>query len=287
MHVHGNTAIIDRELKKSVCIQTSNSIITSITFDCTQAPDSNYDGTIIPGFVDIHAHGGGGYSFSDPDIDHVITARKTHLNHGTTTQNASLVTESLETLRKQVTKLAPLVRAKIFAGIHLEGPYLSPQQCGAHDPNLLRTPNIDELGALLDESENSITMITLAPELENALEATEFLVARGVTVALGHSQADLVTTQKAIKAGAKLITHYSNGMPKLPQQEGSITNIPSHYPHFPLEIIMDQTHVTNEILNNVLSVPERLILITDSMAAAGADDGEYTIGSLEVIVKDG
>ena len=288
MHIHGASAVIDGALKEKVCIKAVDGFITAITSNCAETPDSSSTGILIPGFVDIHSHGGAGFYFSDLSPENVASARNTHLAHGTTTHIASLVTEPIGVLEEQILRLVPMVNAGVFEGIHLEGPYLSHARCGAHEPSLLRSPSINELSALLDAGQGSISMVTLAPELESGIEAVEYLTSRGVTVALGHSQADAATTDAAFAAGAKLITHFSNGMPKPSSGANTIAEASLAQKKIPLEMILDGIHVSDEILNEVLaSGRQRTILITDSMSAAGQSDGSYSIGSLDVIVING
>ena len=288
MHIHGSQAVVDGILKEHVCIQTSLGLIQRICFDCDDSPDLTCFGTLIPGFVDIHSHGGGGYYFSDVNLRNIETARNVHLNHGTTTQIASLITAPMDVLKEQILRLVPMIKSKMFAGIHLEGPYLSRARCGAHEPSFLRSPNINELKNLIDIGQGYISMVTLAPELDGSIEAIEFLSSRGVTVALGHSQADEATTLSAINAGAKVITHFSNGMPKPGKQIATIAEVALTQKSIYLEIIMDGIHVSEDILYEVLaSGNKRTILITDSMSAAGSIDGNYIIGSMDVVVKDG
>lgn len=288
MHIHGASAVIDGALKETTCIKSDAGLITSISFNCTETPDSLHPGTLIPGFVDIHSHGGGGFYFSDLSPENVAAARNTHLTQGTTTHIASLVTEPIGVLEEQILRLLPMVNAGVFEGIHLEGPYLSHARCGAHEPSLLRSPAIDELSALIDAGQGSISMVTLAPELDGGIEAVEYLTSRGVTVALGHSQADVETTNAAFAAGAKLITHFSNGMPKTSENAATIAEAALAQKNIALELILDGVHVSDEILKEVLaSGDRRTILITDSMSAAGSVDGSYSIGSLEVAVING
>ena len=288
MHIHGSSAVVDGTLKEKVCIKAAGGVITAITENCAETPDSNHSGTLIPGFVDIHSHGGAGFYFSDLSPENVAAARNTHLTHGTTTHIASLVTEPIGVLEEQILRLVPMVNAGVFEGIHLEGPYLSHARCGAHEPSLLRSPSIDELSALLDAGQGAIAMITLAPELDGGIEAVEYLTSRGITVALGHSQADAATTNAAFAAGAKLITHFSNGMPKPVAGALTIAEASLAQKKIPLEMIIDGVHVSDEILREVLaSGDQRTILITDSMSAAGGADGSYSIGSLDVVVLDG
>ena len=288
MHIHGVSAVVDSQLKEQTCIKSDAGLITSISFNCTETPDSLHAGTLIPGFVDIHSHGGGGFYFSDLSPENVAAARNTHLTHGTTTHIASLVTEPIGVLEEQILRLLPMVNAGVFEGIHLEGPYLSHARCGAHEPSLLRSPAIDELSALIDAGQGSISMVTLAPELDGGIEAVEYLTSRGVTVALGHSQADVATTNAAFAAGAKLITHFSNGMPKPSDGVPSIAEASLAQKNIALEMILDGVHVSDETLKEVLaSGNRRTILITDSMSAAGSVDGSYSIGSLAVAVING
>lgn len=288
MHIHGSSAVVDGVLQEKVCLKAADGVINSIAVNCAETPDSSYAGTLIPGFVDIHSHGGAGYYFSDLSPENVAAARNVHLAHGTTTHIASLVTEPIGVLEEQILRLVPMVNAGVFEGIHLEGPYLSHARCGAHEPSLLRSPSINELSALLDAGQGAISMITLAPELDGGIEAIEYLTSRGVTVALGHSQADAATTNAAFAAGATLITHFSNGMPKPVSGGATIAEASLADKRIPLEMILDGIHVSTEILNDVLATSKkRTILITDSMSAAGGADGNYSIGSLEVIVVDG
>lgn len=288
MHVHGSTAVIEGKVQDNICIKSHDGVITVITSTCQEVPDSKHAGTLIPGFVDIHSHGGAGFYFSDLSPENVAAARNVHLSHGTTTHIASLVTEPIGVLEEQILRLVPMVNAGVFEGIHLEGPYLSHARCGAHEPSLLRTPSINELSLLLDAGQGAITMITLAPELEGGISAIEYLTSRGITVALGHSEADAATTNAAFEAGAKLITHFSNGMPKPTNGGSTIAEASLAQVKIPMEMILDGVHVSDEILQEVLrSGDNRTILITDSMSAAGGDDGTYSIGSLEVVVLDG
>jgi N-acetylglucosamine-6-phosphate deacetylase len=288
MHLHSKSAVINGALKEKVCIKAADGIITAISFECTESPDSSHAGTLIPGFVDIHSHGGAGFYFSDLSSENVVAARNMHLMRGTTTQIASLVTEPIGVLEEQILRLVPMVSAGVFEGIHLEGPYLSHARCGAHKPSLLRSPSIEELSALLDAGQGSISMVTLAPELDGGIEAVEYLTSRGVTVALGHSQADAATTNAAFAAGAKLITHFSNGMQKPSEGENNIAHASLVEKKIPLELILDGIHVAEAVLNEILaSGAQRTILVTDSISAAGSADGNYSIGSLEVVVVNG
>jgi len=243
---------------------------------------------MITGFTDIHSHGGGGYSFGDANPENIFHALETHRNHGTTTQIASLVTEPLANLKQQIKNLIPFALNKSIAGIHLEGPYLSHAKCGAHDPALLREPELDELKELLEVGQGFIKMITIAPELSGAIAAIEFLRNQGVAVALGHSNSTETEALRAIDAGATIVTHMFNGLPELNHREGTITNALLINPDIYFEIILDGVHVNRSAMQLMLNIaPRRIILVTDAMAAAGGSDGEYKIGNLGVKVSEG
>ena len=244
----------------------------------TGAEDSDFD-FIVPGFIDIHCHGGGGKYFSE---DAEVAANIHRLN-GTVVQIASLVSESIPTLIAQIKTLKD--NDQIF-GIHLEGPYLSQRFCGAHDPSLLKAPVLSEVKELISVGEGKIKMVTIAPELEGALEAIEYLVTNNVVVSLGHSNANAKETKDAISAGATAVTHINNGMSKLGTLD-SLSEIALESDLF-LELIQDGHHVSKEdSLSIIQKAPHRIIAVTDAMSAAGCHDGGYSIGSLPVDVKDG
>ena len=189
----------------------------------------------------------------------------------------------------QIETLRPLVHEGHFAGIHLEGPFLSPAKPGAHDPALLRTPDEASLGRLLAAGGGTITMITLAPELPGAKAAMAQLWAAGVTVAFGHSDADARGAQEALAAGATVVTHLFNAMRPIHHREpGPIpTLLTDTRPT--LEMISDGFHVRPEVLLMIIAAagPDRVALITDAFVGAGLADGDSRLGDLRVAVRDG
>lgn len=238
--------------------------------------NAEYD-YIVPGFIDIHCHGGGGKYFADGSE----TAIATHKSAGTRLQIASLVTQDLETLKTQINSLK---NQDIF-GIHLEGPYISKKYCGAHDSDLIRTPDIAEIKELLAVGESSIKMVTIAPELPGAIPVIDFLTSNGVVVAIGHSDAKASDTLAAIDAGATVVTHFNNAMAKLGSSD-SLSEIALKNELF-LELILDGHHVKNTDVFSILSkAPNRIVAVTDAMSAAGCSDGQFKIGALDVTVSN-
>ena len=286
MIISAHSAVIDGELRSNVWIDIQDGVIAEIGEGSNSASARTYSQTLIPGFVDIHCHGGGGYYFTDATPQNVQQAIDTHRGAGTTSQIASLVTTDIQTLTSQIKALIPFVRNGSLVGIHLEGPYLSHAKCGAHDPALLRAPALDELKALIAAGEGTIRMVTIAPELEGALDAIKWLVSEGVIAAIGHSDADADTARAAIEAGAQVVTHFTNAMAKMVGGESMATEVLGA-PEIALELINDGTHVPADVVATIMkNALDRTILITDAMSAAGSHDGKYLIGNLEVEVKD-
>ena len=238
-------------------------------------------------YVDLHCHGGAGFYFSDPNPRNIQSAINFHKNHGTSQLLASLVTEKIDDLETQIRRLVPFYNSGAIAGIHLEGPYLARARCGAHNPNLLKSPTISEIQQLIGVGEGAIKMITVAPELESALEVISYLASKKIIAAIGHSDGSYDDALKAVDAGASLVTHFSNGMSKLKDGEKTFATALLHKTSIPLELIMDGHHVSREDIASIASVAgDRMVFVTDAMAAAGQPDGQYSIGDLDVVVTE-
>ena len=288
MIISAATILIDQELHKEVWLEIEDGVIRSINSGTTPEYDFRYEGILIPGFVDIHCHGGGGKYFSSLTDSEIAQVIATHRSGGTVAGLASLVTEPIPNLISQIKRLVPFAERGEIAGIHLEGPYLSHARCGAHDPALLRTPTIAEVQTLLDAGQGFIKMITIAPELDNSLEVIEYLSKSGVIAAIGHSQSDAATAQAAIDRGASVVTHFNNAMPKVVDGPGTMSSAVISELRLSLELILDGEHVATNIVRDVFeAAPNRVVMVTDAMSAAGFTDGSYKIANLEVIVKDG
>ena len=243
---------------------------------------------LTPGFVDIHGHGGGGFSYESDESD-IRAARALHLAHGTTRAVLSLVSGSLEHLTAQAARIAAMTHTDAgILGTHLEGPFLDPGHRGAHDPAALQEATPDAVAALLAAGAGTIRQVTLAPELPGAAEAIRTFVDAGVAVAVGHTDADAEATRAAFEAGATILTHAFNAMPPLHHRAPGPVGAATADPRVTLEVIADGVHVDPELIRILFAAaPGRIALITDAMAAAGARDGRYTLGELEVDVVDG
>ncbi|MGB2737761.1 MAG: N-acetylglucosamine-6-phosphate deacetylase [Candidatus Nanopelagicales bacterium] len=272
-------------------VKVVDDLIGAVGFDSTDKQvDVDLNGrTLIPGFVDQHSHGGGGYSFITTDPDDARRAANLHAQHGTTSIVASLVSSSHPSLLEQIAVLSPLVDEGVLVGIHLEGPWISKARCGAHDVGQLRDPQPAEVDELLARGGGRIIMVTIAPELNGALPAIRKIVGAGALAAIGHSDADYETTVAAINAGATVATHVTNAARPLHHRDPGVTGALLADPRVNLELIADGTHVHEVVLRLIAQQAgiERISLITDAMAAAGGADGRYLLGGLGVDVVAG
>jgi N-acetylglucosamine-6-phosphate deacetylase len=267
------------------CVEINGDRISAVA-EYPTVSDGNW---IVPGFVDIHTHGGGGHTFTTGDADAARAAAAFHLGHGTTTLLASLVSSPIELMRSATAAFAPLVEAGVLAGIHFEGPYLSTARCGAQNPEYLRDPSAEELIELIELGRGAVRMVTLAPERDGGLDAVKLLVAHRVVAAVGHTDASYEQTRAAIAAGASVATHLFNGMRPVHHREPGPVVALLDAPTVICELIADGVHLHDGMLGFAVSVagPDRAAVITDAMAATGMSDGEYELGGQAVTVADG
>lgn len=273
-----------------------------------EVPPPGPDLVIVPGLVDLHCHGGGGASFPDaPDAETARVAAQEHLRAGTTSLVASLVTADPDTLRARTRTLTQLARAGELAGIHLEGPFLSADRCGAQDPTRMQRPDpalVRELAAL---AEGFLVTMTIAPELPGNIGpggVSEALVAGGALPSFGHTDAadgemrtgldeayELLASPQA-RSRRPTVTHLFNGMRPLRHREnGPIPDCLSaaRRGRAVVELVADGTHVHPALVCDVFELvgADNVALVTDAMAAAGMPDGAYRLGSLDVTVREG
>ncbi|WP_255954525.1 N-acetylglucosamine-6-phosphate deacetylase [Streptomyces odontomachi] len=244
---------------------------------------------LVPGFVDIHNHGGGGASFSNGPVADVLTGIRTHRLHGTTTLVASTVTAGTDTLVERAGLLSELAEQGEIAGIHFEGPFISPCRKGAHAEALLRDPDPSEVRKLLDAARGQARMLTLAPELPGGLASVRLLVEHGVIAAVGHTDSTYEQTVAAIDAGATVATHLYNAMPTLGHRAPGPIAALLQDERVTVELINDGTHLHPAALRLAFqhAGAARVAFITDAMDAAGFGDGTYQLGPMEVEVRDG
>jgi N-acetylglucosamine-6-phosphate deacetylase len=290
--IAAGTVVLEQGVCRPGWVHTSGATIVGCgAGPAPQSPDVDLpDATLVPGFVDIHAHGGGGASYIGGDVSKVLRAAAFHRTHGTTTTLASLVTAAPADLLAGVRRLADATRDGVIAGIHLEGPWLSAAYCGAHDRTAMRDATSAEIDALLSVGDGAIRMVTLAPERPGSDDAITQLVDAGVVVALGHTDATYEQTRRAIDLGATVGTHLFNAMRPLHHREPGPALALLEDPRVTVELIADGgVHVHPAVVHATVQAAgaDRVALVTDAIAAAGADDGEYQLGPVAVDVVDG
>ncbi|MER5827326.1 N-acetylglucosamine-6-phosphate deacetylase [Streptomyces mirabilis] len=244
---------------------------------------------LVPGFVDLHNHGGGGASFTSGTVEEVLRGVHTHRLHGTTTLVASTVTDDMDGLAQRAGLLSELAEQGDIAGIHFEGPFISPCRKGAHSEELLRDPDPAEVRKLIDAARGRASMVTLATELPGGIDSVRLLAEHGVIAAIGHTDATYEQTVEAIDAGATVATHLFNAMPTLGHRTpGPITALLEDE-RITVELINDGTHLHPAALQLAFhhAGADRVAFITDAMDAAGFGDGRYRLGPLEVEVSEG
>lgn len=283
------SAVYEGNLNYQVQINVEAGVISEVTSGVAKPVDAvNFEGTALPGFIDTHCHGGGGFFFSDNEQENVEHIANFHLANGTTTLFASLVTQDEVTLESQVRRLGTALPISTIVGIHLEGPWLSAQFSGAHDVSSLRDPVESEVRKLHEVSKGKLMAVTIAPELNHAMEIIKILDSLGVIVALGHTDADAEQTSSAINLGAKVVTHFYSCMRPISHRVSTLSLESLYNEKIYLEFILDGSHIQKNAIQLLLDVAkDRLIAVTDAISAAGMPDGELKLGNVEVSVENG
>ncbi len=246
---------------------------------------------VLPGFVDLHVHGGGGHDSASSRAA-AEGAVAFHRRHGTTRTLVSLMTDDLDAMCEQSGGVADLVERGPtpeghVVGIHQEGPFLSAARRGAQPLEHLRPPDLGALDALLAAGRGHVAMMTLAPELPGAAALLDAVADAGVLVALGHTDATYEEAVAAFRAAPRVATHVANGMPPLHHRAPGPA-LAAIEAAAGCEVIADGVHLHPAFLRLVArAVGDRLVLVTDAMMAAGIDDGAHRLGTQRVEVRDG
>lgn len=258
------------------------------------------DSILAPGFIDIHIHGGAGHDVMEDDSAGLPTIQQLLFKHGVTSFFPTTVTAPLDKTLSALDRLAgaiesaerqPMARASHATprGIHLEGPFISHKCRGVHPSDNLLPPTVKTFEQFWQAARGRIRVITIAPELEGALDVIAQAANRGVCVSLGHSNATLAEARTAIAAGGRHFTHTFNAMRPLNHRDPGILGEALTNPNLSADIIADGIHLDPVVVQLFLRAkgPENTVLITDAISATGMPDGKYQLGSIEVQVKQG
>ncbi|QDY83898.1 N-acetylglucosamine-6-phosphate deacetylase [Paenibacillus polymyxa] len=250
-------------------------------------------GYLLPGFIDIHVHGGNGEDFMDSDPRVLDTITSFHSSQGTTAMLATTMTAPKEQIDQVLREVhaymaLPMPHAQL-EGVHLEGPFISPNWAGAQNPEHIVPPSLAWVAEWEQRYPGLVRQVTLAPEQKGALELIPWLRSHGITAALGHTDATYEEVKQAAAAGLNHAVHTFNAMTPLHHRKPGAVGAVLTDPRIEAEIIADGIHVHPAAISLLAKLKQdhNLILITDAMSATGLEDGHYTLGDLPVIVQDG
>ncbi|MCZ9309802.1 amidohydrolase family protein [Corynebacterium uberis] len=296
MHIHAHVLTATTDVGPAR-ITVTDGTITAITPTPDLTPAAAADLPLaVPGFVDLHNHGGARGAFPTGTLEQCRTAAAFHRDHGTTTLLASLVSGTEDELTSQVQVLTELVDSGEIAGIHLEGPFINACRCGAQAPTRIQPGDPDMLARIIDASLGTVRQITFAPETPHAAELLAVCADNGVIASLGHSDADYDTTRAVLDRAAELgvtvtATHLFNAMPPLHHRDPGIAAAlieAAAEGRTWVELIADGVHLADGTVDMVTAaVGDHALAVTDAMEAAGMPDGSYILGPLDVTVAGG
>ena len=265
-------------------------LIEDISTDATIRSEA----VLTPPFLDVHVHGAAGFDVMDADaeglrqVGRFLASRGTgHFLATTVTARVDQTLAALDRLARHIERVPAEDEAEPV-GIHLEGPFLSHAKRGVHPAELLERPSVELFERFQQAARGHIRLLTLAPEVDGALELTAYAAASGVRVSLGHTNAHAAEAEAAIAAGASSATHTFNAMRALDHREPGVLGTVLDRPELYAELICDGIHVAPALVRLWLRLKgERAILVTDGISATGMPDGEYTLGPLAVTVAKG
>lgn len=247
---------------------------------------------LAPGFIDIHNHGNTGHDIMDSTEEALDEMAKFHLKNGVTSFLGTIITSSNENIVNAIENMVDYPNKEDgseLLGIHLEGPFFSQEKKGAQPSEYIRRPNLEDIQNLVKLSKGKMKMVSLAPEIEGALEIISFLKSEGITVAMAHSNGTFAEIMAGINHGATVATHLYNGMRNFSHREPGIIGASLTDDRIYCELIYDRIHLHDIAVKMALKMkgPDKIVLVSDAMRAAGLEDGDYELGGQKVIVKDG
>lgn len=251
------------------------------------------DRWLLPGYIDVHVHGGGGAQCNTDSVDEILAMARFHASHGTTALVPTTVAAPVTELEAALGAIASAVGRRdggaAVLGSHLEGPFISPARPGAMDAGCFTDPDASLAARLLAAGRGTVSMMTLAPELPGALPLVRRLAGEGVVVSFGHTEASYAQIEAAVQAGARSATHLFNAMPPLHHRKPGVIGAALDLSEVTCELICDGVHVNPAVLRLAWRVKgvSGLRLVTDAMQAAGMLDGEYRLGGAPVEVRGG
>jgi len=248
------------------------------------------DRYVMPGFIDIHAHGADGKDVCDNEVESIRHIAQIKLQEGVTTWLPTTLTQPQDLLEEIAGKCAEYMKNQEFAktpGLHVEGPFINKANAGAQNPQFVREPNFPELKRIHDIAPACV--VSIAPDVNGACDCIREAKAAGITSSAAHTSSTYADIVAAKEAGLTHLTHFGNAMTGLHHREIGVVGAGLIDPDLKIELICDTIHLCPDMLKLVFTVKpiEQLLMITDSMCGSWIGEGEVQLGGLDVVVKDG
>lgn len=289
--------VFDGEAFRTGTVAIEGDRIAEVAFEDAAAAAANAEGDVInasgcyviPGLVDLHFHGCMGADFCDGTQEAIDTLARYEASRGVTAICPATMTYPEDVLAPIMDATATYVDkadGAALVGINMEGPYISPDNIGAQNPAYLHAPDLAMFNRLQERSGGLVKLVDIAPEVEGSLDFIRAAAGK-VRVSIAHTQADYDTATAAFEAGARQATHLCNAMPPLHHRKPGPIGAAFDNPEVTVELIADGVHIHPAMVRFLFAAfgAERMILISDSMMAAGLDDGEYSLGGQPVTVR--
>lgn len=273
---------------------------SDISYPASARVEDFGDSLLAPGMIDIHIHGGAGHDVMEGSDQSLALVEQLMFQHGVTSYFPTTVTAPMDTTLSSLERLALAIERAASSpnpdgmrarplGVHLEGPFLSHRRRGVHPPDLLRSASIDLFKRMWDAAAGRVRVLTIAPEIDGAVEVIRDASRRGVCVSLGHSDADARQAAAGIQAGASHATHTFNAMRPLGHRDPGLLGTILTDRDLSADIIVDGIHVDPAVVDLFVRAKgiDGGVLITDGISATGMPDGTYKLGTFEVTVHDG
>lgn len=286
------TIVTEQGLLSNAVLIMQEGKIAYVGEDNGQRCDVTIDGqgaTLVPGFIDLHVHGGAGSDFMDKSVEAVRAICQFHAAHGTTGLLATTMTAPME-VNLEVLRFynqLPDTGGASVLGVHMEGPFIHPELKGAQNAEWIEPPTLGNIQLVLETARPGlIKLITLAPELVQDDQVFSLLKEQGIIISVGHSTLDYHGGVCCLKKGVNHATHLGNAMRGLHHRNPNIIGLVMEKPEMTFDIIADGIHLAPEFIRLLTKIctPEQIMLITDAMRAAGLEDGVYDLGGQEVTV---
>ena len=282
-------AYLDGKIEDDVSIRVANGRIDEVS---AGAATGDRDPLILPGFIDVHVHGGDGADFMDGTVDAVRAVSRFHARHGTTSLAATTLSCSREQILGAINAIVAAAAERSddmpeIPAIHLEGPYLAPSRSGAQDRGSLRSANLDEMEEWIEAANQLRLIATVAPDCDGVLELIDRFASR-ILFSIGHTEAGYDRCLESVARGAGHFTHLFNAMPPLHHRSPGPVGAAIDSEQATAELIADGVHVHPVVLASIVRLmPGRITLVTDAMRASGKEDGTWRLQEYDVAVRNG